>query len=224
MSTPAFVKRILRTDAFQTFISWPLAGYFQFVTWTSRIDRPQPPIPGPFIMAMWHGRLISLPLLRVVDKPIVALISGHRDGRIISKVGAIFGIQTVTGSSSKGGMRAVRELMRFAREGHCLFLTPDGPRGPRMHFNEGVLDIARLTGLPIVPVTISPRRAVIFKGSWDRMFLPLPFTKIVIRWGEPIAIEPEADRGAVAAQLETALSAVQREAEMLSGRVPIERG
>lgn len=224
MSTPAFVKRILRTNAFQTFVSYPLAAYFQFVTWTSRIDRPQPPIPGPFIMAMWHGRLISLPLLRVVDKPIVALISGHRDGRIISKVGAIFGIWTVTGSSSKGGMRAVRELMRYARDGHCLFVTPDGPRGPRMHFNEGVLDIARLTGLPIVPVTISPQHAVIFRGGWDRMFLPLPFTRIVIRWGAPVAVEADADRTAISAQLEAALSAVQREAELLSGRTPIEPG
>jgi hypothetical protein len=224
MSTPAFVKRILRSDAFQTVVSYPLAGYFQLVMWTSRIDRPPPPIPGPFIMAMWHGRLISLPMLRVVDKPLVALISGHRDGRIISKIGGIFGILTVTGSSSKGGMRAVRELMRFARDGHCLFVTPDGPRGPRMHVNEGILDLARLTGLPIVPVTISPQRALIFKGSWDRMFLPLPFSKIVIRWGAPISVEAETDRVEVSAELGAAMSAVQREAELLSGRTPIKPG
>jgi hypothetical protein len=221
MSTPAFIKRILRSDAFQTSISWPLAAYFQFVIWSDRIDRTQPPIPGPFIMAMWHGRLVALPMLRVVDKPIVALISGHRDGRIISKVGAIFGILTVTGSSSKGGMRAVRELMRFARDGHCLFVTPDGPRGPRMQVNEGVLDMARLTGLPIVPVTISSQRAVVF-NSWDRLFLPLPFSKVVIRWGAPITVDADSDRAAISAQLGTALSAVQREAELLSGRIPIE--
>jgi lysophospholipid acyltransferase (LPLAT)-like uncharacterized protein len=221
MSTPAFVKRILRTDAFQTTVSLPLAAYFQFVIWTGRIDRPAPPIPGPFIMAMWHGRLISLPMLRVVDKPLVALISGHRDGRIISKIGGLFGILTVTGSSSKGGMRAVRELMRFARDGHCLFVTPDGPRGPRMQVNEGILDLARLTGLPIVPVTVSPQRAVVF-NSWDRLFLPLPFSKVVIRWGAPIAVDADTDRAAIGAQLGAAMSAVQREAELLSGRVPIE--
>jgi lysophospholipid acyltransferase (LPLAT)-like uncharacterized protein len=222
MATPAFIKRILRSDVFQTSISFPLAGYFQFVMWTGKIDRPQPPIPGPFIMAMWHGRLVSLPMLRVVDKPIVALISGHRDGRIISKVGAIFGIQTVTGSSSKGGMRAVRELMRFARDGHCLFVTPDGPRGPRMQVNsDGILDLARLTGLPIVPVTVSPQRAIVFK-SWDRLFLPLPFSKVVIRWGAPIQFDADSDRGAITEQLAASLSAVQRDAELLSGRPPIE--
>ena len=69
-------------------------------------------------------------------KPLIALISGHRDGQIISKVGAIFGIQTAVGSSSKGGMRAAREMMRLARDGHSLFVTPDGPRGPRMQHQQ----------------------------------------------------------------------------------------
>lgn len=221
MATPRFIKRITQSDGFQTTISLPLALYFQIVTWTGRIDRPPPPIPGPFLMAMWHGRLVMLPMLRVGDKPLIALISGHRDGRIISKVGAIFGIQTVTGSSSRGGMRAVRELMRFARDGHCLFVTPDGPRGPRMHVNDGILDIARLTGLPIVPVTVAPQRAMVFK-SWDRLFMPKPFSRVVIRWGEPIVVDPAEDRGAISERLGAALTAVQREADTLAGRVPIE--
>ncbi|ABD85974.1 lysophospholipid acyltransferase family protein [Rhodopseudomonas palustris] len=221
MATPAFIKRILRSDAFQTSISYPLAAYFQIVTWTAKFDRPRPPVPGPYIMAMWHGRLIMLPMLCMEDKALKALISGHRDGRIISKIGAIFGIQTVTGSSSKGGMRAVRELMRFGRDGHCLFVTPDGPRGPRMHVNEGVLDLARLTGLPILPVSISPQRAVVFK-SWDRLFLPKPFSKIVVRWGAPITVDADADRAVISQQLEAALTAVQRDADTLAGRAPIE--
>ena len=83
MSTPAFVKRILRSNAFQTFISYPLAGYFQFVTWTGKIDRPEPPVPGPFIMAMWHGRLIMLPMLRVGDRG--AGVLGRRSSRTRSR-------------------------------------------------------------------------------------------------------------------------------------------
>lgn len=223
MATPAFVKSLLRSDLFQTVASVPLATYFRIVTWTGRIDRPQPPIPGPYIVAMWHGRLIMLPMLCVEQKPLVALISAHRDGRIISKVGARFGIETVTGSSSRGGMRAVRELMRYASAGHCLFVTPDGPRGPRMQVNDGVLDLARLTGLPILPVSVSAQRAVVF-NSWDRLVLPLPFSKIVIRWGAPIVVGPDDDRAAASAGLGAALSAVQRETELLCGRVPIEPG
>lgn len=221
MDTRELFRRVARSDAFQSIISGPLALYFQIVTWTGRIDRPAPPIAGPYILAMWHGRLVMLPMMRNGKKPLIALISGHRDGRIISKIGAIFNIQTVTGSSSRGGMRAVRELLRFARDGHSLFVTPDGPRGPRMHVNEGVLDIARLTGLPILPATVSLQRAIVFR-SWDRLFLPLPFSKVVIRWGEPIAVDPDTDRAETSARLCTALTALQREADMLAGRVPIE--
>lgn len=221
MDTRELARRITRSNAFQSFISVPLAIYFQIVTWTGRIDRPPVPIPGPYILAMWHGRLVMLPMMRNGKKPLIALISGHRDGRIISKIGAIFNIRTVTGSSSKGGMRAVRELLRFARDGHCLFVTPDGPRGPRMHVNDGILDIARLTGLPILPATISPQRAVVFR-SWDRLFLPLPFSRVVIRWGEPIVIDAETDRVALSDRLGAALTDLQREADTLAGRIPIE--
>ncbi|KIZ37526.1 MULTISPECIES: lysophospholipid acyltransferase family protein [Rhodopseudomonas] len=221
MATPAIVKSILRSDAFQTVVSIPMAIYYQIVLWTGRIDRPRPPIEGPYILAMWHGRLMMLSMLCVEQKPLIALISAHRDGRLISKLGVLFGIETVTGSSSKGGMRAVRELMRFASSGHCLFVTPDGPRGPRMHANDGILDLARLTGLPILPASVGAQRARVF-NSWDRLFLPLPFSKFVVRWGEPIMVDPAEDRDAASARLAAALSAVQRDADLLSGRVPIE--
>ncbi len=220
MDKRELARRITRSDRFQSIISYPLALYFQIVTWTARIDRPPPP-PGPYILAMWHGRLVMLPMMRNGKKPLIALISGHRDGRIISKIGAIFNIQTVTGSSSKGGMRAVRELQRFASDGHSLFVTPDGPRGPRMHVNNGILELARLTRLPILPATISPQRSIVF-SSWDRLFLPLPFSRIVIRWGEPIVVSADADRGALGEHLGDALTALQTEADTLAGRVPIE--
>lgn len=221
MDTRELVRRILRLNAFQSAVSVPLAAYFQLVMWSGRIDRPPCPVQGPYILAMWHGRLTMLPMMRNGPKPLIALISGHRDGRIISKVGAWFGIRTVTGSSSRGGMRAVRELIRFARDGHCLFVTPDGPRGPRMHVNEGILDLARLTGLPILPATVSLQRAIVFK-SWDRLFLPGLFSKVVIRWGEPIVIGPNEDRAGASSRLGAALTAVQRQADTLAGRTPIE--
>jgi hypothetical protein len=221
MNIRELLRRIFRSDAFQTAISFPLAAYFQVVTWTGRMDRAPCPIQTPYILAMWHGRLIMLPMMRNGPKPLIALISGHRDGRIISKVGALFGIQTVTGSSSKGGMRAVRQLIRFAQDGHCLFVTPDGPRGPRMHVNDGILELARLTGLPILPATVSTQRAVVFR-SWDRLFLPGLFSKVVIRWGDPIVVDADEDRAAASARLGAALTAVQRQADTLAGRVPIE--
>ncbi len=222
MATPAFVKRILRTDAFQWTAAIPAAVYFQFVMWTGRFDRATVPIPEPYILAMWHGRLIMLPMLRGAGKPLIALISGHRDGQIISKVGAVFGIQTAVGSSSKGGMRAAREMMRLARDGHSLFVTPDGPRGPRMRINsDGILDLARLTGLPILPVAVSLGRGKLLK-SWDRLMLPGLFAKVVIRYGEPLIIDGQSDRAEITAQLTASLTAAQQQADRLVGREPVE--
>ncbi|MCG6207881.1 lysophospholipid acyltransferase family protein [Rhodopseudomonas sp. HC1] len=222
MATPAFVKRILRTDAFQWAATIPAATYMQFVLWTGRLDRAEVPVPEPYILAMWHGRLIMLPMLRGRGKPLIALISGHRDGQIISKAGAMFGIRTAVGSSSKGGMRAAREMMRLARDGHSLFVTPDGPRGPRMRINsDGILDLARLTGLPVLPVGVGMQRGKLLR-SWDRLLLPGLFSKIAIRYGEPLIVDGQADRAEIGARLAASLTAVQQEADRLVGREPVE--
>jgi lysophospholipid acyltransferase (LPLAT)-like uncharacterized protein len=221
MATPAIVKRVLRTDAVQWIASGGIALYFKLVQWTARLDKPPFPIKEPYILALWHGRLIMLPMFRNGEKSLIALISGHRDGRIISKTASLFGIETATGSTTRGGMRAVRELMRFARDGHSLFVTPDGPRGPRMHSSEGILDLARLTGLPILPATMSASRGTNL-NSWDRFFLPGFFSRVVIRWGEPIYVSAGDGKAEAAARLDAALNAVQNEADTLAGRPLIE--
>jgi len=223
MATPAFVKRVLRTDPVQWIASGGIALYFKLVQWTARIDKPPFPLDEPYILALWHGRLIMLPMFRNGDKSLIALISSHRDGRIISKTASLFGIETATGSTTRGGMRAVRELIRFAREGHSLFVTPDGPRGPRMRSSEGILDLARLTGLPILPAAMSARRGINLT-SWDRFLLPGFFTTVVIRWGQPITVVAGDDKADAIAKLDAALIAVQNEADTRAGRALIEPG
>jgi lysophospholipid acyltransferase (LPLAT)-like uncharacterized protein len=217
MATPAFVKKILRSHVTQWIISGPIAMYFHLVNSTGRIDRPPFPIEEPYILAMWHGRLVMLPMFRNRGKSLIALISSHRDGQIISKVAWLFNIETVAGSSSKGGSRALRELIRFARDGHSLFVTPDGPRGPRMHVTDGIIDLARLTGLPILPATMSARSAKVL-DSWDRFLLPGFFTHVVIRWGTPIKVSADDDKAELRARLDAALTSVQDEADTIAGR------
>jgi hypothetical protein len=217
MATPAFIKTIFRSHVAQWIVSGPIALYFHLVKWTGRIDRPPFPIDEPYILAMWHGRLLLLPMFRNRSKSLVALISSHRDGQIISKLGSLFNIKTVEGSSSRGGSRALRELTRFARDGHSLFVTPDGPRGPRMHASDGIIDLARLTGLPILPATMSARRAVMF-DSWDRMLVPGLFTDVVIRWGAPITVGADDQKQDLLARLDAALTSVQDEADRIAGR------
>jgi len=107
-----------------------------------------------FIIAFWHGRQLMMPL--VYKGPGVhALISEHRDGELIHRIIRRFGLQSVRGSTTRGGVRALRELVRLGRSGTDLAVTPDGPRGPRCIAQLGTVELAKLTGLPIMPVTFA---------------------------------------------------------------------
>jgi lysophospholipid acyltransferase (LPLAT)-like uncharacterized protein len=208
MATPRLLKQLGSSQPFQWVLSAIGAGYVLLVRWTSRIDRPPPPAGGPFIIALWHGRLAMLHQLRFGERALVALISGHRDGQLISKCAWYYGIRTVTGSTTRGGSGAIRQLIRLAREGHSLFITPDGPRGPRMHVNRGIIDIARLSGLPILPAAIGTSGGKQL-DTWDRFQVPLPFARIGIRWGEPLHVARDSDAEAIGARLEAALTVLQ---------------
>jgi lysophospholipid acyltransferase (LPLAT)-like uncharacterized protein len=216
VATPRVIKQILSGQAVQWLLSAAAAGYVRVVRWTSGLDRPEPPPGGPFILATWHSRLLLLADLRH-GRPLTALISGNRDGQLISKIASFYGIRSVGGSSSRDGSKALRELIRLARAGHSLYITPDGPRGPRMKVQPGVIGIARMTGLPILPASASATRG--FEGrSWDRFFVPYPFGRIIIRWGEPIVIARDSDPDAELAKIETVLTALQERADDAAGR------
>jgi lysophospholipid acyltransferase (LPLAT)-like uncharacterized protein len=209
MATPALLKRFVSSQPVQWLVSGIGAAYVLLVRWTSRIDRPPPPPGGPFIIALWHGRLAMLHQLRFGNRALVALISGHRDGQLISKCAWYYDIRTVTGSTTRGGSGAIRQLIRLARQGHSLFITPDGPRGPRMRVNQGIIDIARLSGLPILPAAIGSSGAKEL-DTWDRFQVPAPFSRIGIRWGEPMHVARDSDAEAIGARLEATLTVLQR--------------
>jgi lysophospholipid acyltransferase (LPLAT)-like uncharacterized protein len=212
MATPRLLKQLVSSQPFQWFLSAIGAGYVLLVRWTSRIDRPPPPPGGPFIIALWHGRLAMLHQLRFGNRALVALISGHRDGQLISKCAWYYDIRTVTGSTTRGGSGAIRQLIRLAREGHSLFITPDGPRGPRMRVNRGIIDIARLSGLPILPAAIGTSGGKEL-DTWDRFLVPAPFSRISIRWGEPLRAARDSDTAVVSERLEAALTRLQLSAD-----------
>ncbi|MGB0909419.1 MAG: lysophospholipid acyltransferase family protein [Nitrospirales bacterium] len=104
------------------------------------------------IFAFWHGRQLMMPLV-YQGKRAYILISQHRDGELIHRIIARFGFHSVRGSTTRGGNSALRQLIRYGRQGADLVVTPDGPKGPRASVQEGVVYLAKMTGLPIVPVT-----------------------------------------------------------------------
>jgi lysophospholipid acyltransferase (LPLAT)-like uncharacterized protein len=193
----------------------------RIVRMTGRLDRPEPPPGGPFILATWHSRLFLLSYLRIGDRPLLALISGNRDGQLISKIARMFGIHTVVGSSSHGGSQAIRDMIRLSGEGHSIYITPDGPRGPAMKVQRGVVEIARMTGLPILPAAASTSSGHEL-NTWDRILVPYPFGRTVVRWGDPIAVHEKADLETVSAKVEAVLTELQQHADRACGRPPVE--
>jgi lysophospholipid acyltransferase (LPLAT)-like uncharacterized protein len=134
------------------------------------------------------------------------------------------GIKTIVGSTSKGGAKALRAMVRTVKNGDYVGLTPDGPRGPRMRAQEGIVTIARLAKVPIIPIGYASTSCKIL-GSWDRFIAALPFGRGVFVWGEPIEVPQTSDKLALEKtrlNIEDAINAVSAEADRLSGLDPIE--
>jgi lysophospholipid acyltransferase (LPLAT)-like uncharacterized protein len=162
----------------------------------------------PVIFCLWHNRLaISMIVHRRHPRKLAALVSASKDGALLAAVLGRFGVEQVRGSSSRRGPQALLELTSHARMGYDLAITPDGPRGPRYVVQEGVIALAQLTGLPIIPVTCNTRRKLCLK-SWDRFQIPLPFSKCEVILNEPILVPRqagEAEREERRSQLENCL-------------------
>ncbi len=224
-------KRILSSDIVQSVVCWIASLYIRLVHVTGRWDVVRGEIPAafwnegkPFILAFWHGRLLMVPHLWKRGLTFHVLISGHRDGQLIAKTVRHLNVQSVTGSSSKGGGAALKRMLGLLKAGEYVGITPDGPRGPRMRASNGVVAVARLSGLPVIPVAYSVTRHKVM-GSWDRFVLALPFGRGVFVWGEPIEVPRDADEAMqedCRSRIENALNDVCKEADLMTGLPAIE--
>ena len=178
----------------------------------------------PFIACFWHGRLMMMPYNWRRDVPFYMLISGHADGQLIADTIGRFGFRSLAGSTKRGGSGALRAMVKVLKEGGCIGITPDGPRGPRMRASDGAIALARLSGAPLVPLSFSASRRRVM-ASWDRFIMPLPFSSGVFLWGEPIEVSRNAGEDEMEAardRLENALNQVTSEADRLYDHTPIE--
>lgn len=118
------------------------------------------------------------------------LISASKDGELLAKTMKYFDHETVRGSSSRGGRAAFKAMMALSREPVDIVLTPDGPRGPRHELKDGVLQLARMSGRPVVPMAFVCSRGHRFQ-SWDRFLFPYPFCRGVYSFGDPVYFDKE---------------------------------
>jgi len=144
----------------------------------------------PVLLAFWHGRMLYF-LHLYHRQRFTVLVSHSRDGEFVSRVLQGFGVHVTRGSSSRGGARALIALARAVRHGYHVAITPDGPRGPRDTVQPGIVTLAKRTGAVIVPVSYSARWKTVLQ-SWDRFVVPLPFSRVVVVYGEPIYVPANA--------------------------------
>ena len=164
---------------------------------TMRLVEIHPEIPRSFwekgipaIGALWHGRLLMMPII-YKGKKLSFLVSPHRDGQVIGKALKRFGFHAILGSTTRKGFSGFKQMVKA--HGSDIGIVPDGPRGPRQKVQIGVIELARLTGRPIVPITFNASKRKIL-NTWDRFLLPYPFSRGVFIWGEPIVVDPNGNR------------------------------
>ena len=225
------IKRIGRNERIRGTLCWLASLYIRLVEATGRWQVIGGYIPAaywnqgkPFILAFWHGRLLMMSKCWRGNVPIHMLISQHRDGKLIARTVSHFGIGSIEGSTSRGGAAALRIILRTLKTGGCIGITPDGPRGPRMHAAAGMINIARLSGCPIIPVCYSSTSRRLLK-SWDRFAVTFPFSRGVFLWGDPIEVPKDLDEAAVEQirlQVQAIMVAQAAEADRLMGVEPVE--
>jgi lysophospholipid acyltransferase (LPLAT)-like uncharacterized protein len=176
-----------------------IVGLVRLMWWTYRFDvrgdgalREEAAAGRPVVLAFWHEALFMMPwyLSRLTELGVgvTYLVSPSMDGEYAVKLLDVIGGRTVRGSATRSGTRAIRGLYRvIVRQRGSPVVAADGPKGPSHRCKKGAVVLGQLTGARIVPMAAAPRRAVRLR-TWDRLPVPLPFTRVAIEVGEPIEV------------------------------------
>jgi lysophospholipid acyltransferase (LPLAT)-like uncharacterized protein len=188
--------------------------------WQDRSGFFDQPPAGSAIYCVWHNRLaLCQEIYRCYARPqlrtpgMAAIVSASKDGAFLAAILECFKVQPVRGSSSRRGPQALLELTGWCERGYDLAITPDGPRGPCYVVQDGVMSLAQLTGLPILPASYHLTWKLRVK-SWDRFQVPLPFSRCDVTVVKPIRVPREAsdeEREALRQQLERTLREITRD-------------
>lgn len=173
---------------------------------------------GRVILAFWH-EVLPLAIWAVRGSGYHTLTSYSYDGELAARVIEHFGLAAVRGSSSRGGREALQQLEMALNIGVTVGVTLDGPRGPRRVSKPGVAILSGRTGVPIVPLVLGAPRGWRLR-SWDRLFLPKPFTEITCLYGDPIQPALNSSKE----EVERVRLEVEQSVNLLQGRLEEELG
>lgn len=147
---------------------------------------------GQKIYVFWHEYIV-FPLVHRGHCNLTVLLSRHQDAEVLSYVARYMGFDAVRGSTNRGGVTALRELLRKSRQMH-LAITPDGPRGPRREMALGPIYLASRLGLPLVAMGFGYDRPWRVTSAWDHFAIPRPFSRARCVMGPEIFVPSNLDR------------------------------
>jgi 3-deoxy-D-manno-octulosonic-acid transferase len=180
----------------------------------------------PCIVAVWHGQfMMSSGFRPSPETKVAAMVARHGDAELIGAAMARFGVELIRGAGAggrrkdRGGAYALRQAVRYLKDGYSIVMTADVPPGPARRAGMGIVMMARLSGRPIVPCAAATSR---FKSlnTWSRMTINLPGSKLAYVAGDPIWVPPDAgetELEVARAQLERALNAATARAYEIAG-------
>lgn len=148
---------------------------------------------SPVVFVFWHGDIVILPFgyrNYRSSKNIDVIISQHHNGEIATRIQHLLGGGTIRGSSSRGGIGALKGALRSLKSGKDIGMTPDGPKGPRHSVADGAVLIAQKRDVPIVAMSCRASREWNLK-SWDRLSIPKPFCTLDYYYSDPFYVTDE---------------------------------
>ncbi len=184
--------RLLALSSIQSLNFWMSTLNYRYFRHDPDADPASPDFNGPNIYVFWH-EYIPFPVYARPNCRLAMLISQHQDAEILSQMARFAGLETVRGSTHRGGTSALLELIQRGR-GMSLAITPDGPRGPRRRLAQGCVYVSSRLQVPIVPIGLGYDRPWRNQRSWDKFAIPRPFSRARAIVGPRLQIPPQMKR------------------------------
>ncbi len=228
------LKRLGRHPLVLSAIGSLLAGYLKLVYYTNRFVIEPVTVHEdsekdlPVIVAMWHGQHFMVPFAKPKHWPAKVMISRSADGEVNAIAAKKLGMGLIRASGGRtahqikkrGGMKGFIEAVRALRSGDTIAMTADVPKGPARHSGVGIVQLAKHSGRPILPVAVATSRSIEL-NSWDKASVNLPFGRGSIVGGELIWVPSDVEDDALETyrqQVEDSLNSVTQRAYELVGR------
>lgn len=175
---------------------WPVVGANVLKFWSALVPTKVIGVDQthsiPCGVAHWHGDELAL-MPRFGHLTPTILVSHSRDGEIMARGTRALGYSVTRGSSTRGAVGGMVALIRAVKKGHMVVLAVDGPQGPRGVCKPGIIRIVQKTGVPLFPVGVATTRRFVFKNTWNKVYLPLPFSRQVVFMDKPISFPEKAN-------------------------------